>query len=550
MSFNYEPSVAVLQALVKKPLSEKDMLAKALRIWIILRSIYGEESNALNLLLSSSFSYVNWHKAFFRQSEFHPNNDSRIQLEIHDPECPCAYSITDWLFNNPDFEIDRDRWCNDFKSLRTGKKIDDKELNTLLHPEKKVSFIGIKQKKALLQQEYPQIKQETIDLLFKKIGKIVTKNKDIAENDKNEIYQYFSRINKQSIDDIFQAYLDTRLERDTHRPMWGTRKNFTHMFDDIIELKFLTKDNGQYQKKESLPKLRDKNIAATPKLSTEIIGNSIPNLINWENLFQPINGQQRFFVDLENIVPDRLSNHVNSLNEQLKSIWSLDSIPPVRLVYNSAKNFGEFECIVYPVSFYYIKRAPYLFAYGTTPQDNDNDEINWYDYRVDRILKLEKLDWSSPEIPLQLKQKHQKDRLPVAKDVHEGIQSAFGYDFYQPQKLLILRFDRYFHGNYIEGTERDNLFKIISVRLVENRIRQIPERDENSDIERKFRLSRLKTPEYQNSVYCQVNYFGDDNNVIMRLRSWSPNVEVILPWKLRQRMKEDIAKTWKLYESN
>lgn len=36
----------------------------------------------------------------------------------------------------------------------------------------------------------------------------------------------------------------------------------------------------------------------------------------------------------------------------------------------------------------------------------------------------------------------------------------------------------------------------------------------------------------------------------MRLRSWSPNVEVILPGKLRQRMKEDIEKTWKLYESD
>ena len=202
------------------------------------------------------------------------------------------------------------------------------------------------------------------------------------------------------------------------------------MFDDIIKLELLKKNNGQYEKQKSLPKLLDKSIAVTPKLSTEIIGNSIPNSIDWEDLFQPINEQQRFFVALENIVPDRLSDRVYSLNEQLKSIWSLDSVPPVKLVYNSAKNFGEFECIVYPVCFYYIKRAPYLFAYGATPQDND--AINWYDYRVDRILKLEKLDWESTEISPQLKQKYQNNRLPVVEDVHEGIQSAFGYDFYQP----------------------------------------------------------------------------------------------------------------------
>ena len=113
-----------------------------------------------------------------------------------------------------------------------------------------------------------------------------------------------------------------------------------------------------------------------------------------------------------------------------------------------------------------------------------------------------------------------------------------------------MRFDRYFYGNYIENTERDNLFKIISLQAVENRIRQVHKRDENSQIDKKLLLSRLKTPEYQNSVYCQVNYYLDDNNVIMRLRSWSPNVEVILPWKLRQRMQEDIEKTWKLYESD
>lgn len=192
MFFNYEPSVKVLQALVKKPLYEKDLLAKALRIWVILRTLYGGESNSLSLSLSDKFSYLDWHKAFFRQSEFHPNNDSRIQLEIHDPECPCAYTITDWLFNNPDFEIDRTQWCNDFKFLTTGKEMDDEELNTLLHPEKKVTFKGVKQQKALLQQVYPQIKQETIDILFKKIDRLVTKNQDITENHKSEIYQYFS----------------------------------------------------------------------------------------------------------------------------------------------------------------------------------------------------------------------------------------------------------------------------------------------------------------------------------------------------------------------
>ena len=159
------------------------------------------------------------------------------------------------MFNNPDLkEIDRDRWCEDFKSLRTGKTMDDGELNTLLHPDQTATFEGIKQKKDLIKEKYLQIKPETINLLFKKANQRLSTDKSVTESD----------------------------------------------------------------------------------------------------------------------------------------IWSRDPIPPIRLIYNSAKNYGEFECIVYPVCFYYIKRAPYLFAYGTNP---NNDEINWYDYRADRILKLEELRW-------------------------------------------------------------------------------------------------------------------------------------------------------------
>jgi hypothetical protein len=229
MSFNYEPSVEVLQALVKKPLYEKDMLAKALRIWVISRTLYGEGANSLNLSLDSSFSYSDWHKAFFKQSEFHPNNDNRIQLEIHDPKCPCAYTIIDWLFKNPDFDIDESQWCNDFKSLKKkGKKMDGEELNKLLHPEKTVAFKEVTQKKALLKKEYPKVPEESINLLFKIINQEISKNQEFSEDIKQEIYQRFSVISQQSLDDIFQEYIKTRSERDTHRPMWGTRRNFTN----------------------------------------------------------------------------------------------------------------------------------------------------------------------------------------------------------------------------------------------------------------------------------------------------------------------------------
>jgi CRISPR-associated protein (TIGR03985 family) len=30
-------------------------------------------------------------------------------------------------------------------------------------------------------------------------------------------------------------------------------------------------------------------------------------------------------------------------------------------------------------------------------------------------------------------------------------------------------------------------------------------------------------------IYCRVQYHTDDNNVVLRLRVWGPQVEVLLP---------------------
>ena len=66
--------------------------------------------------------------------------------------------------------------------------------------------------------------------------------------------------------------------------------------------------------------------------------------------------------------------------------------------------------------------------------------------------------------------------------------------------------------------------------------------------QRQHLLSRInRNP---NDAFYTMDYRVNDNNVIMRLRAWCPNVEVIFPWNLRQRMKVDMEKTWKLYESD
>ena len=55
---------------------------------------------------------------------------------------------------------------------------------------------------------------------------------------------------------------------------------------------------------------------------------------------------------------------------------------------------------------------------------------------------------------------------------------------------------------------------------------------------------------HPNDAYYTMNYRDGDNSVIMRLRAWCPNVEVLFPFDLRDRMREDMEKTWDLYKDD
>lgn len=221
----------------------------------------------------------------------------------------------------------------------------------------------------------------------------------------------------------------------------------------------------------------------------------------------------------------------------------------MQLTYQSAKLYQDtVDCIVYPVCIYYYQRAPYLFAYGQIPKsDSENSwsKIDWYDYRLDRILKLDELpkDLDDVNIPKHFVDKCQGKYPPSPDDIKEKMSAAWGFDIYKPQELLVLRFDQYFYGNYILGTERDEMFRKISHKQVETVVKSYTPA---ASIEQKNLLSIVQS-RLSSDIYCKVDYRVKDNNIVMRLRAWGPNVEVILPWDLRQRMKEDMEATYKLY---
>jgi CRISPR-associated protein (TIGR03985 family) len=506
--FNYPATIEVLKLLT--PGSLKQNLAKAVRLWVILRSLYGGNGDDVKLQLADEFTFLEWRNLFFIDAKRHHVRDSIPSL--HHPECRCSKQLIDWLFTSS-LSIDKVQWCQTFRQYYD---IEVVELENLL-------LTGI-------------------------LTGIVTNCQPDDGGGKPQISKRFSK-----------ALTEGRLFAVTSRNL---KEND---FQTLVNLGWLTykqeKDKDIYTKIDEFPGifLSRENISleSGQKLAQEQFTNEELSAFN-NSLSQPINGVQRFFIHTEYIIHPRLYNHVESLQQQLKQIWEQEKIAFLKLNYRSAKLYQDtVDCIVYPVCIYYYQRAPYLFAYGQIPQpENENawSQINWYDYRIDRILALQELSRTTDElekydIPKYLIDKCWGKYPPTPNDIKHKMSEAWGFDIYQPGELLILRFNQYFYANNIQGTERDEMFAKVSPTQVQTWIKfHRLVADKASPIaptERQHLISKVKSD--RNSIYCKIDYRQNDNNIVMRLRAWGPNVEVILPWSLRQRMRKEIEETYQFY---
>jgi CRISPR-associated protein (TIGR03985 family) len=321
----------------------------------------------------------------------------------------------------------------------------------------------------------------------------------------------------------------------------------------------------RYSKVSTLPTLPWIAASAAESAEEPALIHFIPNDLAGvvEHFPRPINGTQRFILDTEYIISQSVSRRVDQLLQLLKQAWQQAPVPPVRLVYRSIRYYeAEFEILTYPVCIYYFQRAPYLFAFGQTPQhldDGNAKSMSWYDYRLDRIQSLQLLDWADQSLPTEWQVKaHQTlpastpfPNLPrrfaekTPEFVQQEVASAMGVEIHRPIAPLLLRFERYFYGNYIANTERAKLFVEMGFAQAEKRFQSDPEISS-----RGLSLTKLfgDRPRHKSSVFCTAQHRLGDNNVVMRLRAWGPNVEVLLPLSLRQRMTDDLQETWRLYE--
>jgi len=483
-TFNCLPSVEGLKFLTASSL--KQNLGKSLRLYVIVYSIY-EESEILKLELEDKFTFGEWKNKFFIDAEIHHQRDNKPKSELHHPHCRCSISLKDWLFSFYPDPIDQKKWC---------KK---------------------------LQKELSLIDQEVTDLLT--WGKIINNEQEITRTKPTDK----SRNNSKR-----EALPGGRL-------FAVTGKSLENDFDTLVTKGLLNKsknNQGKYvfSKVDKFP-----NIPTDyPDDHISELGDILnPDLATTVKIFGlPINGVNRLSIYLDYIISD--NDAIEDLEEQLKNIWQQESVTPIRFTYSSASLWKDITRIVYPVCIYYYQRALYLSAYGQLPKQKHL--LGWNNYRLDKITTIEQLNWQDQSIPLQLFQEYTQHKLPDVAKVKEEIDYAWGLDFYQPSSLMLLRFNQDFHERYIEDTFRHFTFqKIPSIEEVKYFINN----QQLSIQEKNILLNIVKN--HPEDAYYQARYRVNDNNVIMRLRAWNPNIEVLLPGELREQMIQEVLKTWKMY---
>ncbi len=106
---------------------------------------------------------------------------------------------------------------------------------------------------------------------------------------------------------------------------------------------------------------------------------------------------------------------------------------------------------------------------------------------------------------------------------------------------MLLRFPHDFHNSYIENTLRHHSFKKVSHQQALNYLKKSASYPNQPQL-----IQRIENS--QKDSFYRLNYRDKDNYVLMRLRAWFPNVEVLLPEDLRQRVADDLVKSLQHYQ--
>ena len=277
-----------------------------------------------------------------------------------------------------------------------------------------------------------------------------------------------------------------------------------------------------------------------------------------ENIARPINQIQRFFLHSNYQIPSQESiQKIIAVIIQLKEVWKREHSTAVKLTYNSAslrKSNKPFDpqCVIYPVCIYYYQKAFYLCGFGQTPSQKNSG--GWYNYRLDRIKSLKIINSLPKSLPPYLENFHHpaKDndfaslmQLQIEK-IQNELQIAYGFDFYRDISEMVICFPADFDRAYNVDTYRHETFKKRTASDIKRKIKSAQITPKKIT----FLTNKIERYAQEGFSFYTLNYRVGDYAVKRRLRDWSYHVEVLLPWELRQELKDEVELNWRRYQED
>ncbi|MEM9003529.1 MAG: TIGR03985 family CRISPR-associated protein, partial [Cyanobacteria bacterium P01_F01_bin.86] len=257
--------------------------------------------------------------------------------------------------------------------------------------------------------------------------------------------------------------------------------------------------------------------------------------------------ERRIFIHLDYILPPAMQEQVDTHQTQIEHLWRTHDGGVIQFDNWLARQERMATVTVYPVCLHYSRRAKYLSAYGIDP----DGELGWHNYRLDRIRseRLRVLSWGEPAVPKALKKLRDRGELPTPAAVETALEEAWGFNFYLPRAWLLMRFAPTFARWYVDDTERHPTFERVEYAAVRSLITQHVPVAEQSQVWQvvEGRFSARNASRSPEDVYYAGWVRLGDINVVMRLRDWRPQGEVIAPWPLRQQMAAEARREVEIY---
>ncbi len=346
-------------------------------------------------------------------------------------------------------------------------------------------------------------------------------------------------------------------------------RTFNNDFICLATRSFLLSKNKQYTKLH-LETITTKLISVshlTNTLENSNFSDQTNNIIFDELLkttSESLREQQRFFIKFQHIVTRNDLDKIEDIVYQLRKVWSQEDIPLISIKYASSSQQETVDLIIFPICLFYNQRGIYLTGYGSKP--SNLSYLGYYNYRLDHFLELDKnkyifsqeWDEDNPDIHLKLLKKKEELQELNSADIYDKLQEGLGVDLDRELKTMLLRFPQDFHKYYIKNTKRHDTFKQLNINNLQEfwqKLNQSLEKTQTKLTENDKQLISKVIENNPDDAYYIMNYrhgkeggYNVEADVIMRLRSWGHNVEILCPHDLRQRMRADSQKAWEIYK--